>query len=148
MPLLLLLTASLGCGESNDSGAAAPGPGTLSISFAIEEDLIPSMTDAPIGEFLGSIFAEDDATSIGPNEGAQSLEDVAVTIDLSDGEALDAYTSIPLEAGVFWILGCLDVDGNDCDIDDPITIPDENKFQVEADQQAPAEVLMSMLNPT
>jgi hypothetical protein len=150
MSSALLLTVLLGCskeGVDTDSGAAT-GPGTLLLSFELEEDLIPSMSEDPVGDFRGSIFVEDDASSIGPNEGAEAVENITVSLDLSSGEVADAYTTGELEPGIYWILGCLDTDGNDCETDDPITVPNENKFLVEAGQQSAAVVTMSLLNPT
>jgi len=147
----LLFIALSGCAADVDTGndeVALDGPGTLLVSFSMEEDLIPSMEEDPVGEFLGSIFAEDDASAIGPADGAEALEDLAVSMDLSSGTTTETYTTAPLEPGIYWILGCLDVDGNDCEAADPITVPNENKFQVEADTEVSAAVFMSMLNPS
>lgn len=156
MPALLLLIAGFGSacigGEPDDSGDAAPtGPGTLALSFRMDPDLLPSMAEAPAGPFRGSVFREDDATSIGPVDGARALvEFEAAALDLSadGGPSAVAWTSEPIEPQIVWVLGCLDVDANDCDEGDPITIPNENKLRIDAGVETPFEVFLGMLNPS
>ena len=115
----------------------------------MEADLIPSMENPPVGTFEGSVYGEVDATALGPNEGAVSLEDFSAVIDLTDGGPSEvACTTGELDAGVVWVLGCLDVDGDGCgDEGDPITIPNENKVLIAADTETPFTVVMSMLRP-
>ena len=153
-PILFVLAA---CGGKGDSASTSPttgtastatGPGTLVLSFGIEADVLAGMTETASGDFNGEIYRDEDASAVGPNDGATPVEDVTVTIDLTTGDAVDAYTTGDLDPGVYWILGCLDTDDNGCDTDDPITVPNENKFLVESGAASPARVFFSMLNPT
>ncbi len=148
--MLLLLsiiacTGSNGGGGADDSadsgdsgtGQADTGPAMLSLQFKMDSDYIPAMADngeTPVGLFRGSIFAEDQSTDIGPIDGAVSLVDFDVQIDLTpDGGPTDvAWTSEPLDPQILWVLGCLDADNNDCEKGDPITLPPENKLRLEA----------------
>jgi hypothetical protein len=152
----LALCAALGCAEKAEDSApvdsASPsGPGRLAISFSMDEDYIPVMEEAPAGLFQGSIYAEADASAVGPVEGSSSLLDfVAGPMDLSgEGGPTDPlYTSEELEPQVVWVLGCLDSDASGvCDAGDPITIPNENKVIVEAGVTVAFEVYLGMLNP-
>lgn len=132
----------------------ATGPGTLALTFRIDDDLLPDMEadgESPVGAFHGSIFAEDQATGAGPIEGAVTLADFEVALDLlpDGGPTGVLYSSDPLEPQIVWILGCLDSDANDdCgDEGDPITVPSANKFQVEPEVETTVEVFMGMLRP-
>ncbi|MCB9777642.1 MAG: hypothetical protein H6742_03680 [Alphaproteobacteria bacterium] len=123
-------------GDTSTDGTTADGPGTLSLSWEIDDDYLEKgELDHPAqGTFHGSVFAEDDATSTGPVDGAEPLADIEVDgIDFVTGanptEAL--WTSPELEPQVVWILGCLDIDDNGCDSGDVVTIPNENKVIVE-----------------
>lgn len=159
---MLLLSLLLACNPSSDKDTGGPddtgdtaptGPGTLALSFEMDDDYIKSMKangETPVGEFQGSIYAEEDATSLGPNEGAVSLQDISVAIDLSDGGGPTevAFVTDELEPGIVWILGCLDAGGDGCgDQGDPITIPNENKVEVLAGTETPFTVYMGMLRP-
>lgn len=149
--LVLLLTACTGADSAQDSGPVADtSPGTLALAFQVEEDLIVSMDTPPVGTFYGSIYAEDDGTAIGPNDGATSMEDFSVEMDLSDGGGPTSalYTTGPLASEVVWVLGCLDVDANGCgDEGDPITVPNDDKVAVPAGAETPVTVAMNMLRP-
>lgn len=149
-PLLLLLAACTGTDSADSAHDSESTPGTLALAFQMEEDLIVSMDVPPIGTFYGSIYAEDDASAIGPNDGAASLEDLSVEVDLTDagGPTGTLYTSGPLVFDVVWVLGCLDVDANGCgDEGDPITVPNDNKVAVPAAAETPVTVAMNMLRP-
>lgn len=149
--LLLLLAACTGRDSADDSAPVLDtSPGSLALAFQMEEDLIVSMDAPPVGTFYGSIYAEDDATAIGPNDGAASMEDFSVDMDLSDGGGPTAalYTTGPLDSDVVWVLGCLDVDANGCgDEGDPITVPNDDKVAVPAAAETPVTVAMNMLRP-
>jgi hypothetical protein len=161
MTLIILLLFS--CGASggstdkgsdsaagDDSGTADTGPGSLRISFEMEADLIPSLETEPVGLFSGSIYAEADATATGPVEGASSLEDIEIAIDLSGtgGPTEALYTTGQLASGIVWVLGCLDLTADGCgDPGDPITIPSENKVIIEASAETPFTVQMNMIRP-
>ncbi|MES2639908.1 MAG: hypothetical protein V4850_10515 [Myxococcota bacterium] len=157
--LMLLLASLLACtGPSgNDTAgdtapAIATGPGTLALSFRIDDDYIATMAkggEAPVGPFYGSCFREDDATATGPVEGALPLFDLEVPLDLTPdgGPTGMLYTTTPLDPQIVWILGCLDSDANGCDEGDPITLPNENKFQIAAEAETANEIYFGMLRP-
>ena len=162
--LVLLLALLLACtGTDGDTGGgdsadteAPSGPGTLALTFRMDADYIATMAkdgQSPTGTFGGSIYAEDDATGIGPNEGAVPLLDFSVPgVDLTvdGGPTAVLLVTDPLEPQVVWILGCLDADvpEDGCgDVGDPITIPNENKAQVIAEAETPFQVYMGMIRP-
>jgi hypothetical protein len=62
------------------------------------------------------------------------------------GVLADAATLDPIDPQIVWVLGCLDTTGDDCDCDDPITIPNENKFDA-TPGDASYTLTMSLLNP-
>lgn len=153
---MLTLLVALACTPKTEDDSAGPpsGPGTLTVSLQMDADYIPAMEangEAPIGTFEGSVYAEADATSIGPNDGAASLEDFSIPgVDLSDGGGPTGplWTSAPLDPQIVWVLGCLDVDGNGCGDDgDPITIPNENKVELLPGVDTPFTLYMGMLRP-
>lgn len=167
MTTLLLLLACSG-GDSKESGdstvqdsqdtgtddgcSTVEGKtGTVALSFQMEWDYIGSMDEPPVGDFKGSVFACKDASAVGPVDGATSLLDITVALDLStsNGDATGVlYTSDPLPAQSVWILGCLDSDANDCDKHDLITRPSENKVVVAPDAETPFTIFFGMLNPS
>jgi hypothetical protein len=167
-PLLLFLA----CTSSKDADTAADdtpaddtggddtdvaaGPGTLAMSFRMDGDYIAAMAEngqTPTGTFGGSIYADADATGVGPNDGAVPLAEFSVEgVDLTadGGPTAVLYTSDPLPAQIVWVLGCLDVDvpEDGCgDQGDPITIPGQDKVQIVGDASTPFEVYMGMLRP-
>ena len=151
----MLLSLLCACGGPEDSGSDEPtGPGTLALSFQMDDDLIVDMEDdgeEPVGTFGGSIFAEDQASNIGPIDGAVSLADFEVDLDLTpDGGPTEVlYTSEPLDPQIVWILGCLDSDANDdCgDVGDPITEPPANKVEILPEVETAFTVYMGLLRP-
>lgn len=160
--LVTLLSGALACAPAAtdaDSGAtadtadtaAATGPGTLALSFRLDEDYVAAMAEPAVGTFRGSIFAEDDASSTGPVDGAEALQDLEVAdVDLTAGGGPTGVLVVtsPLEPQVVWILGCLDTEGDDCgDPGDPITVPNENKVAVVAATETSVEVFFGMLMP-
>lgn len=151
----LMLAACSGGGDStadsaDKTGTTPTGPTTLSLSFKMEDDLIPSMSEPAIGTFRGSIYDDADANSIGPVDGAVSLHDFVVeNVDLSDGGGPTGvlYTT-EIAAARVWILGCLDSDLNECDQADPITLPNDNHPPLTAGVDNPVEVYLGLLNPS
>ena len=131
------------------SGTSPTGPVTVGLAIDLDADLIPTMSEPAAGSFLGSVFAEDQATSFGPIEGAVSLLDFSTEpLDFGTAGGLLATTTTlgPLDPQVVWVLGCLDSDGNDCDKGDPITIPNENKLQVDGTSTT-LTLTLSLLSP-
>lgn len=149
--MILLLPLLVACSsEKDDTGTPAPGPGTLTLSFQMDDDYLASMDEPAVGTFRGSIYAEADASAVGPVDGAVSMQDLEVAdIDLTDagGPTAAMVTTDPFDAQIVWILGCLDTDGNDCDHNDPITVPNDNKVEILADADTPFTVYFGMLNP-
>jgi hypothetical protein len=133
-----------------DTGPTGPtGPGTMILGVDLDPDLIPGMEDPALGPFRGSVFAEADAGPFGPLEGAVSLADFTTEpIDFgADGGLKEAvHTLEGIDPQIVWILGCLDVDANDCDPKDPVTIPNENKLQVTSGEAA-YTLTLSILQP-
>lgn len=124
-------------GPAGHSGSTTTptGPVTVGLSIDLDPDLIAAMAEPAAGVFRGSVFAEDQATSFGPIEGAVSLQDFTTEpLDFGTaGGTLETTTELgPLDPQILWVLGCFDGDDNDCDAGDPITVPNENKFQVDA----------------
>jgi hypothetical protein len=131
------------------SGSGPGGPVSFALAIDLDGDLVPTMSEPAVGVFRGSVFAEDQATSFGPVDGAVSLQDFT-TEPLDFGAAggrLDTATTLgALDPQVVWILGCLDSDDNDCDAADPITVPNENKLQVDA-ATTTLTLTLSLLSP-
>ncbi len=150
-PMWLLLT--LACTPTGDdsAGTTAPctGPGALDFTVAMTTDLTVSMDEPPVGTFRGSVFAEADATAIGPNDGAASLLDFTLDgVDLTaTGIDSDVTKSDAIDPQIVWVLGCLDSDGNDCDENDAVTIPNENKVEVACGDPTPFEIFLGILQP-
>lgn len=152
-----LLAVLVACaGDEPGDGAPTPsetseptGPVTLSLAIDLDADLIPTLDEPAVGQFRGSVFAEADAGSFGPIEGAESILDFT-TEELDFGEAggvLETGTTLgPLDLQVVWVLGCFDTAGDDCESGDPITIPNENKFLLEATTEA-LTLQLNLLQP-
>lgn len=141
-------------GDSNADGSGTPiGPGVLSLSFEMNSDCVTSVEandELPVGTFHASIFAEADATSIGPNEGATPLLELSVSdVDLTGGGPTDVlWTSEPIDPQIVWVLGCLDLAEDGCDdAGDPITIPDENRVEIAPDADTAFTVDFRILRP-
>ncbi|MDP2310323.1 MAG: hypothetical protein Q8P18_30180 [Pseudomonadota bacterium] len=161
--LVLALFTLLACTGAADDTASdtddtvvPTGPGTLALSFRMDADYVATMAEdgqSPIGTFGGSVYAEEDSTGVGPNDGAVALLDFSVPgIDLTvdGGPTTVLLVTEALEPQIVWVLGCLDVDvpTDGCgDVGDPITLPNENKVQVLAGTETPFEVYMGMIRP-
>ncbi|MEZ4234620.1 MAG: hypothetical protein R3F59_00325 [Myxococcota bacterium] len=156
---MALLAACAGKETTSDTGPAGETgtmtdttdlPATLVLSFDLDGDLIPQMDEPAMGRFEGSIYAEADASAIGPVDGAVPLADFeSDELDFgTDGGLLaDKATVDGIAPQIVWILGCLDTTGDGCDKGDPITVPNENKVQLTAGEGA-YTVKMSLLNPS
>ncbi len=134
-------------GDTADTGEV--GPATLDLQFTMDADLIEDMSEPPVGIFRGSIYAEADASALGPADRAVPLLDfVSDSIDLTvgGGPSPVAFSTDTLDAQIIWILGCLDADANECEKGDPITFPNDNKFAIVAGPNL-IDVTMELLNP-
>ena len=160
-PLLLALllaacpTADDDDGQRDDDDSAeAPTQGTLAISFRIDEDWAAAMDEPALGPFRATIFRTDEVSGVGPDDGAQELESIFVQeVDLT-GSGLSSptlYVTGELNAGWVTVLGFLDSDSNSVephrpDEGDPVTLPNDNAFEVIGGEETPVEVLFDFLN--
>ena len=153
MSLLLLLVACTSSEKETGDSAGTPttectGPGALDLTVAMTTDLQVSMDEPAVGTFRGSVYAEADASAIGPNDGASSLLDFTIEgVDLTTGVDADVSTTDPIDPQIVWVLGCLDSDANDCDTNDAVTIPNENKVAVVCGDPTPFEIYLGILQP-
>lgn len=153
----MLITLLLACsGAEDDTGAtgttptACTGPGALSLTVRMDADYLGAMDEPATGSFRGSVYADADASAIGPNDGASSLLDFEITgVDLTQGGGpdTDALVTDPIDPQRVWVLGCLDSDGNDCDTNDMVTIPNENKVDVLCGDPTPFEIYLGIQQP-
>jgi hypothetical protein len=159
LALLLLACASDGSGDTSE-GKVGPdtgeAPGTLALSFRVDDDYLAAIAEngqTALGTFGGEVYAEDDASSVGPNEGAVALHSFSVEgVDLTGegGPTGVLHVTDAFAPQIVWVLGCLDIDvpADGCgDVGDPITVPNENKVQVVGGAEAPFTVYMGMLRP-
>lgn len=165
---MLVLLLALGCadkggddtaasaetGETGDTGPV--GEGQVAITFSMDPDYIDVMDEPPVGRFWGTIWNSDDVTDLGPNDGAVGLEDINLeSLDLTGGDTPTAvlFTSGELPAIRISVLGFLDSDANsdadapDPDEKDPVTLPNDNRFNVVADETTTINVFFGFLNP-
>ncbi len=164
--LLFAMAAALlaGCppvGDDDDSAAgddddAAPTTGTLAVSFRIDEDWAAEMDEPAIGGFWGSIYLSEQVSGIGPDDDAEVLGDIHVeTVDMTGDDFTTGVLHVTDELPAGWvvILGFVDSDGNSTEDDrgpedgDPVTLPNDNQFEVIAGEESPAEVFFNFLNP-
>jgi len=151
----MLVALLLACtGPSEDTGTTTPttceGPGALSLTVRMDADYLGAMDEPAVGDFRGSVFAEADVTAVGPNDGASSLLDFVIPgVDLSvdGGPDTDALVTDAIDPQRVWVLGCLDSDGNDCDSNDMVTIPNENKVDVLCGEPTPFEIYLGIQQP-
>jgi hypothetical protein len=130
------------------------GVGWLALSFEIDPDQQDRMDEDPVGVFTGSFYLATDVTSLGPNEGAVPVGAILVEeVDLAEGSTGVLFTSEDLPAEAIVVLGFLDSDDNrdpldaDPDSKDPVTLPGQNTFLVEAGSTSEARVHFGFLNP-
>ncbi len=141
-------------GDDDDSAEAAT-TGTLAVSFRIDDDWAGNMDEPAIGAFRGSIWNADEVSGIGPDDGAVALADIYVeVVDLTGEDFSSGVLHVTGELPAMWvtILGFLDSDANATepfrpDEGDPVTLPNDNEFQVIAGAETSVEVLFDFLNP-
>lgn len=146
-----------GCSGSSpaETDVTGSGTGTLALRFAIDDDWHAAMSEPAKGPFWGSIYLADEVTGAGPVEGAVALWSIEVAeVDLTSGAptaALHVTGALPI--GWVTVLGFMDSDGNalvdapDPDDDDPVTLPNENEFEVLEDAETEVEVFFGLLKP-
>jgi len=161
--LHLSFATVLACtGGSDDTGDSAPvdtapptGPGTLAISVKMDDDMVVDLVEdgeSANAMVSGSVFAEADVDpSSGPVDGATSLGDFGLMVDLSNqgGPSAVIYTTEPIEPQIVYILGCMDSDNSgECgDEGDPVTLPPTNKAQVVAEAETPFTMVLGIRRP-
>lgn len=151
-----------GCGgepAGGDSGTASPvtsGTGVLELTFRMNDDYFPQMDAPAVGVFYGAFWRGSEVTSLGPDDGAEdlgSIEVAVVDLQVAGGPTGVLFTSPPLPVEEVVVLGFLDVDGNadtanpDPDDKDPVTLPNDNDFDVVGDASTVVEVYFGLLNP-
>ena len=149
---LLLQGCPVAPEDTGDTGGAEVG--RLGLSFEIDSDQQDRMDEDPVGVFTGSFYLATDVTTLGPNEGAVPVGAILVEeVDLRAGATGVLFTSEDLPAEAIVVLGFLDSDDNrdpldaDPDNKDPVTLPGQNTFLVEADSTSEARVHFGFLNP-
>ncbi len=130
--------------------------GTLLFRFAMDVDYMAEMQEAAEGSFHASIYLGDEVSSIGPEEGAESLANIFVeeVVLPTDGSATDVLLTVPnLPADEVVVLGFLDSDDN-ADSDDPrpdskdpVTLPSDNDFDVVGGEETEATIFFGFLSP-
>jgi hypothetical protein len=141
-----------------DTDADGDTNGTsLAVTFAIDPDVAESMDDPPVGMFYGQVFRADDVGPLGPSNDAEELGTITADLDLPlDGSATGILFELtPVPAVEIAILGFVDINGNadpeDPDLGpdrgEPVTLPGDNKFDLQAEQQNVVEVFFGLLNP-
>jgi hypothetical protein len=130
------------------------GVGQLGLSFEIDPDQQERMDEEPVGVFTGSFYLATDVTTLGPNNGAVPVGSILVEgVDCRAGATDVLFTSADLPAEAVVVLGFLDSDDNrdpddaDPDRKDPVTLPGQNTFLVEAGTTSEARVHFGFLNP-
>lgn len=156
--LVVVLGACDGGEAPADDTDDAPTTGTLEVTFRIDDDWGQAVLDdgeALLGPFWGDVFLSDEVTGIGPNPDAVALTSMAYTdVDLSGFDATPVMGTVPeLPAGWVTVLGFFDSDGNAAsgsdgpDSGDPVTLPNENDFEVVAGETTTVEVFFGFRNP-
>ena len=154
LPLVLLTACGDGSSEDTAGGEATATTGTLALTFRIDSDYRDGMDEPAIGDFHGAFWRGSDVTSLGPDAGAEDLGDIFVGgLDLTGDPSPVMFRSgeLPIEEVV--VLGFLDSDGNadpdspDPDSKDPVTLPNDNDFDVIGGVETEVEVFLGFLNP-
>ncbi|GDX83057.1 hypothetical protein LBMAG42_48680 [Deltaproteobacteria bacterium] len=143
--------------DTADSGgdSAATGPGTLAISVQMDDDMVADLAEdgeSAHAMVSGSIYIETDVEAFsGPIEGAVSLGDFTVDVDLTPdgGPSAVIYTSEPIDPQIVYVLGCMDTDVDlECgSVGDPVTNPVSNKVIVVAEAETPFTMVLGLRRP-
>lgn len=162
--MILLLLACTGAEVEADSAApdddTGDGPvacdgvtetGTLTLSFAMNADYIPSMEEGeePKGTVYGAIFDFADMNAVMALEDVPEFASIERTdVDLTGGGPDDVtFVTDPVPACSVIVVGCLDSDANGCEKGDPSTVPPQNVATVEAGGDVPFQMYFGLLNP-
>ncbi|MFM2161749.1 MAG: hypothetical protein RLZZ383_1261 [Pseudomonadota bacterium] len=152
-------TAETGADTATGSDTPTATTGTLAVRFRIDDDwgdAVLADGESLLGNYWGDFYLSDDVTGIGPNEGASALASVQATdVDLTDyvngTEVLLTLADLP--AGYVTALGFFDSDGNadpsspNPDSGDPVTLPNENEFEVIGGETTEATIYFGFRNP-
>lgn len=153
--VLLFLACTARPEDSSPTVDTGPFPvGTLALRFDMDHDYREAMEEEAIGPFEGSFWRADQVDALGPMEGAEDLGGISVAeVDLT-GEATDVlFTSMDLPPVEVVVLGFIDSDLNAADGDggpdkkDPVTLPNENRFQVVSGAESEVTVYFGFLHP-
>ena len=130
--------------------------GILLLRFRIDTDYLALMEEQPTGPFYGAFWRGSEVSSIGPEDGAESLgaiyvEEFTLPTDGSPTEVLLIQDDLPAEEVI--VLGFMDSDGNAAVTDpapdgkDPVTLPNDNDFDVIGGEETEVTVFFGFLNP-
>jgi len=141
--------------ELVDTGEESPA-GQIAVRFSIDPDLVDVMDESARGVFYGQVFDAEQVTALGPDDGAEVLDSIEHQIDLGSGSVATEimYTSVPLTVPEVAVLGFLDSDTNAPSTDmgpdggDPVTLPSENRFDVQFGSTTAVTVEFGMLYPS
>lgn len=142
--------------DTDTGNTTVEGGASLLVTFSIKANLIGNMDEPAQGAFYGEVFRTEDVNLFGPVDGAVALGEIEIA-DLvlpEDGSATDVlFTLSPVPPLDVTILGFLDSDGNSDpgdpgpDNNDPVTLPNQNAFQLQPDVENVVEVVFGLLNP-
>ena len=154
--MFLLLVSCVGT-ETDSAAKMDTGPyppGTLAMRFDIDHDYRDAMEEAALGPFEGAFWRADQVDALGPMEGAEDLGGISVAeVDLTGDPTAVLFTSLDLPPIEVVVLGFVDSDGNAAEGDggpdkkDPVTLPNENRFQVVSGAETEVTVYFGFLHP-
>lgn len=135
---------------SSETGA------TLRVTFSIAPNLVDQLDGPPEGPFIGEVYRADDVGPLGPDDGAVALGDIEIDLLVlpEDGLSTEVLFELqPVPPLSITILGFVDTDGNmdeanpEPDQGDPVTLPNDNTFDLLPDVVNTVDVHFGLLNP-
>ncbi|MDP6943632.1 MAG: hypothetical protein QF464_05735 [Myxococcota bacterium] len=63
--------------------------GKLALRYTIDPDFVDVMAEPARGVFYGRIFNAEQVTALGPDDGAEPLDEIEHALDLGDGTVPD-----------------------------------------------------------
>ena len=142
--------------DTAEEHLSLPSEGSLLLRFRIDTDYLALMEEEAIGPFYGAFWLGSEVSSVGPDDSAESLgaiyiEEIVLPVDGSPTEVLLLQEDLPAEEVI--VLGFMDSDGNadpnapSPDSKDPVTLPNDNDFDVIGGEETEVTVFFGFLNP-
>ncbi len=100
--MLLLVLGCLRAPLDSAEDTTPPAPGTLALSFGIDDDYLAMMQEPAVGTFYGTFWRGDEVMGFGPVAGAEDLDDFEVNLDLQNGPTEILFESSELPAIEVW----------------------------------------------